>query len=122
MIVLATDAPLNARQLRRLGKRASVGLARTGGLHDHGSGDFVVAFSTASHVEHNPQSLVTSRVILADEERAMSWLFPAVVDCVEEAVLNSLWRAETVVGRDGNVRCALPLERVAGLLEARSVG
>lgn len=121
MIVLVTDAPLTSRQLRRLCVRAAVGLARTGGLHDHGSGDFVVAFSTACRVEHEPQSLLTSRVALADEGRAMRGLSPAVVESVEEAVLNSLWRAETVVGRDGNSRSALPLERVADLLERHNV-
>ncbi len=122
MIVLATDAPLSSRQLHRLCKRAPVGLARTGALHDHGSGDFVVAFSTACHTGQDPPALLARRVALVDEERAMFWLFPAVVECVEEAVLNPLWRAETVVGRDGNTRLALPLERVADVVRARRVG
>jgi D-aminopeptidase len=116
MIVLATDAPLDARQLRRLCVRAGVGLARTGSHHGHGSGDFVIAFSTASRIEHAPASLTAARTVLADERKAMTWLFPAVAECVEEAILNSLFRAETVVGRDGNVRYALPVETVLGMV------
>ncbi len=116
MIVLATDAQLTARQLRRLCVRAAAGLARTGSAYSHGSGDFVIAFSTAQRIEHEPASLTTTQTVLADEAKAMRWLFPAVVESVEEAVLNSLWRAETVVGRDGHTRYALPLEQVALLM------
>jgi len=112
MIVLATDAPLDARQLRRLCVRAAVGLARTGSHHMHGSGDFVIAFSTAYRIEHTPASLTALRPVLADEPTVMGGLFPAVAECVEEAILNSLFRAETVIGRDGNTRYALPLEEV----------
>jgi D-aminopeptidase len=116
MIVLATDAPLDARQLQRLCVRAGVGLARTGSHHAHGSGDFVIGFSTAYRIEHSPPALTTTRTVLADEGMAMTWLFPAVADCVEEAILNSLFRAETVVGRDEHVRHALPVEAVRALL------
>ena len=116
MIVLATDAPLSSRQLHRLCVRAAAGLVRTGSHLGHGSGDFVIAFSTASRVEHAPASLTRTQTVLADEPRAMSWLFPAVVESVEEAVLNSLTRAETVVGRDGNTRHALPIAEVAMLV------
>jgi len=120
IVVLATDAPLTARQLRRLCVRAGVGLARTGGLHDHGSGDFVIAFSTAWRVEHEPTLLTELQAVVADEERAMRWLFPAVVESVEEAVLNSLFCAETVTGRDGHTRYGLPVEEAAALLRKRS--
>jgi len=116
MVVLATDAPLDARQLRRLCVRAAVGLVRTGSHHGHGSGDFVIAFSTATRIEHAPVSITTTQTVLADEPKAMAWLFPAVVECVEEAVLNSLTRAETVVGRDGNTRHGLPLGVVAEMV------
>jgi len=115
MVILATDAPLSERQLRRLCVRAAAGLARTGSHYDHGSGDFVVAFSTAWRLEHDPASLTTIQTVLADEGRAMNWLFPAVVESVEEAVLNSLFRAETMAGRDGHVRHALPVEEVVSL-------
>jgi len=116
MVILATDAPLSERQLRRLCVRAGAGLARTGSHYGHGSGDFVVAFSTTWRVEHDPQSLTTTQTVLADEGRAMDWLFPAAVESVEEAVLNSLFRAETMVGRDGHARYALPVDKVVALV------
>ncbi len=122
MIVLATDAPLSGRQLRRLCVRAAAGLARTGSLYGHGSGDFVIAFSTAHRIAHEPPSLVVTQTVLADEGLAMSWLFPAVVESVEEAILNSLFRAETVVGRDSHVRYALPVEEVAALVRVWQAG
>ena len=116
MIVLATDAPLTARQLRRLCVRAAAGLARTGSIYGHGSGDFVIAFSTAWRIEHRPASLTTNQVVLADEGQAMAWLFPAVVESVEEAVLNSLFCAETLTGRDDHTRHALPVDEVVDLV------
>jgi D-aminopeptidase len=116
MVILATDAPLSERQLRRLCVRAAAGLARTGSHYGHGSGDFVIAFSTAWRVEHEPASLTTTQTVLADEAQAMGWLFPAVVESVEEAILNSLFRAETVAGRDSHVRHALPVEEVVTLV------
>jgi D-aminopeptidase len=116
MVVLATDAPMTARQIERLCIRASVGLARTGAVHGHGSGDFVIGFSTAEPARQDPRRLAAQRVSLIDEAQAMRWFFPAVVESVEEAVLNALWRAETVVGRDGNTRRALPLEEVDAVL------
>jgi len=116
MIVLATDAPLDSRQLRRLCVRAAAGLARTGSHYSHGSGDFVIAFSTARRVEHEPPSLTATQVVLADEQKVMGWLFPAVVESVEEAILNSLFQAETMVGRDGHMAYGLPVEQVAELV------
>jgi D-aminopeptidase len=110
MIVLATDAPLTERQLRRLCVRAAAGLARTGSHYGHGSGDFVVAFSTGWQIDHAPAAPTTTQMVVADEGKVMYWLFPAVVECVEEAVLNSLFCAETMTGRDGHVRHALPVD------------
>jgi len=121
MIVLACDAPLSERQLRRLCVRVAAGLARTGSNYGHGSGDFVIAFSTGWRVAHRPEALTTQQTVLADEGQAMYWLFPAVVEAVEEAVLNSLFQAETVTGRDGHTRHALPLEEVAALLKRSEV-
>lgn len=122
MMVLATDAPLDGRQLLRLCVRAGAGLARTGSTFGHGSGDFVVAFSTAYRVAAQPSVPVEDRLVLADEELVMSALFGAVAECVEEAILNSLCRAETVVGRDGNVRYALPIEAVQRISDSRARG
>jgi D-aminopeptidase len=116
MIVLATDAPLSERQLGRLCVRAAAGLARTGSFYGHSSGDFVIAFTTAYHIERKPDHLTTSEVVLAREGAVMNWLFRAVVESVEEAVLNSLFRADTITGRDGNIRYGLPIDDVAALL------
>jgi D-aminopeptidase len=113
MIVLATDAPLTSRQLGRLCVRAAAGLARTGSVYGHGSGDFVIAFSTVHRLDHEPASLTAVQTVVVDEARAMQGLFPAVAESVEEAIFNSLFRAETVVGRDGHTRFALPVEEVA---------
>lgn len=119
MIVLATDAPLTSRQLRRLCVRAAAGLARTGSVYDHGSGDFVIAFSTAQRVAHEPAALTATETVLADEQRAIGWLFRAVAASVEEAALNSLCQAETTVGRDGHTAYGLPVEEVAALMRRR---
>lgn len=116
MMVLATDAPLTSRQLRRLCARAAAGLARTGSVYAHGSGDFVITFSTAEPSAHEPASLTAARTVLADEARAMRWLFPAVVEAVEEAIVNSLFRAETTVGRDGHTAYGLPIADAAALV------
>ena len=96
--------------------RAGAGLARTGSHYGHGSGDFVIAFSTSVRVDHQPAALTARQMVVADEAKAMYWLFPAVVESVEEAVLNSLFRAETVVGRDGHTRHALPLDEVVRVM------
>lgn len=119
MIVLATNAPLDARQLHRLCGRAAAGLARVGSVYGHGSGDFVIAFSTAWRLSRHAALPSTARTTLADEEQVLGALFPGVAACVEEAVLNSLCCATTVTGRDGNTAHALPLDAVAALLGSR---
>lgn len=112
MVVLATNAPLDSRQLHRLCVRAGAGLARTGSHIGHGSGDFVIAFSTARRIHHWPQTLTETTPVLADEGRTMAALFPAIIEAVEEAVLNSLCAATTTVGRDGHVRHKLPIHTI----------
>ncbi|MEZ4835148.1 MAG: P1 family peptidase [Caldilineaceae bacterium] len=114
MIVLATDAPLGSRQLGRLCARVAAGLARTGSTIGHGSGDFVIAFSTATCIAHDPQTITRPETVLADEGRVLSYLFDAVVEAVEEAVLNSLCMAETMTGRDGHVRWGIERLTSAG--------
>jgi len=111
MIVLATDAPLAPRNLERIAKRAILGLARTGSFMSNGTGDFVIAFSTQNRTEGAEVQTVEQ---LANS--AMSPLFLATVEAVEEAVYNALTAATTVRGRDGHVREALPLDRVETLL------
>jgi D-aminopeptidase len=112
MIVLATDAPLSERQLGRLCKRAAAGLARLGSVYGHGSGDFVIAFSTAERIADPAPAMTARTLAVIDEGAAMRELFPAVADSVEEAVLNALCMAETMTGRDRHVRYALPLAEV----------
>lgn len=114
MIVLATDAPLEARGLGRLARRAALGLARTGHTGHGGSGDFVIAFSTAHPIADRPERLEARAAI--NEQPILDWLALAVVECVEEAVYNSLLMARTVVGRNGHVRYGLPGEAVARLV------
>jgi D-aminopeptidase len=114
MIVLATDAPLSSRNLERLAKRAVLGLARTGSFLSNGSGDFVIAFSTRNLVPHEPKE----RTLAAEEltNDAMSPLFLAAVEAVEEAVYNSLLKATTVTGHQGHTGEAISVERVRELL------
>ncbi|MBN1476521.1 P1 family peptidase [Candidatus Sumerlaeota bacterium] len=110
MMILATDAPLSSRQLGRLARRAVLGLARTGSILAHGSGDYAIAFSTdRAGVEG-----AGAGDCLPDSE--MNPLFLAVVEAVEESVYDSLFASETVVGRDGNRLEQIPVERVVKIL------
>jgi D-aminopeptidase len=117
MIVLATDAPLSSRNLERLAQRAILGLARTGSFLSNGSGDFVIAFSTRNPVPFEPQAL--TRTIEEVHNDAMSPLFLATVEAVEEAVYNSLLQATDVTGFQGHKGEALPIERLRNLMKPR---
>jgi len=112
MIILATDAPLDSRQLTRLARRGALGLARTGASASNGSGDFVLAFSTANRVPHQANYPLRATTLLRDDSGTTDDLFRAAVESVEEAVLNALFTAQTVEGRDGHVAPALPVEKV----------
>jgi D-aminopeptidase len=114
MIVVATDGPLDARQLGRLAARAVHGMARTGASGSHGSGDFVVAFSTTRRWRAGTQA--TPQVPVPDDAN-LSPLFAAVIEATEEAILNSLLRATTVRGRAGHTAEALPTDRLRELLQ-----
>ncbi|GAB4241747.1 MAG: P1 family peptidase [Acidobacteriota bacterium] len=115
IIVVATDAPLSSRQLRRLASRAPLGLARVGSYISHGSGDYVLAFSAHPEVRRRAGTEHPAAYPqLADDD--LSPLFLAVVEGVEEAVLNSLFAAETTEGWQGRRVEALPRERVVELL------
>ncbi len=118
VVVLATDAPMDARQLGRLARRAVLGLARVGSVAAHQSGDFALAFSTAGRVPHDAPGPVLAGQRLAEDRRWLDPLFLAAVESTEEAVLNALWTAEDMVGRDGHRRDALPLDDVAEILRA----
>jgi D-aminopeptidase len=117
IIILATDAPLDARQLNRLAKRAALGLARTGSTARHGSGDFILAFSTANVIPHYPERPTYPLIHLADTH--MNPLITATVEATEEAILNALTMATTSVGRDGHRVEAISLTRLRDLLELR---
>ncbi|MDD3599800.1 MAG: P1 family peptidase, partial [Firmicutes bacterium] len=113
MVVVASDAPLDHRQLRRLAARASLGLARTGFYGSNGSGDFFLAFSTALRIPHEGEAMLNADVVAND---SMSALFLAVVEATEEAVLNSMLKATTVVGRDGHVVEAIDIAELSALM------
>jgi D-aminopeptidase len=113
MIVLATDAPLDARNLDRIARRALSGLARTGASMTNGSGDYVIAFSTAAGVRRRAGTAPASTADLPND--ALSPLFQAAAEATEEAILNSLFRATTVRSR-GNTVEALPLDRTLEIL------
>jgi D-aminopeptidase len=117
IIVIATDAPLDARQLTRLAKRAALGLARTGSTARHGSGDFLLAFSTANVIPHYPSEPTYNLTILADTH--LNPLISATVEATEEAILNALTMATTVVGRDGHRAEAIDLNRLKMLASPR---
>jgi D-aminopeptidase len=121
MIVVATDAPLSDRNLKRLAARAIMGLARTGSSASNGSGDFVIAFSTAASVRRSPANLVrtdSTRHVLSVSDLAnddMSALFEGVVEATEEAIYNSLFMATSVTNKGRTVE-AIPLDRVREIL------
>ncbi len=105
IMVVATDAPLDARQLRRLALRAGTDLARTGSVFGHGSGDIALAFSTAYTVPHLAD--VPMPAVPMVHESRLDPLFRAAADSVEQAIVHALWHAEPVTGRDGHHRAAL---------------
>jgi D-aminopeptidase len=113
MIVVATDAPLSDRNLRRAAARAIIGLGRTGSVADNGSGDYVVAFST--HRDVRRRNGESRRSVVELDNDAMSEIFQAVVEATEEAIYNSLFMATTVTSRRGTVQ-ALPVEEVLDIL------
>lgn len=116
MIVVATDAPVDARNLERLALRAFMGLARTGGIASNGSGDYVIAFSTDStiRIPFNGPPLQSQKILSND---AMSPLFMAAIEATEEAILNSLLAAATMKGKGGRTIEALPLDKLKEILK-----
>lgn len=115
MIVIATDAPVGSRNLERMAKRAPLGIARTGGYMSNGSGDFVVAFSTAGCIDVDKPVARVERLA----NRHTSALFLATVEATEEAIYNALVAAETMTGFRGRVVESLPLDAVRDLVVAR---
>lgn len=111
MIVVATDAPLDARNLERLAKRAFMGLAKTGGIASNGSGDYIIAFSTDStlRIPYDAPKILKQNVLSNDE---ITPLFLAAIEATEEAIINSLFAAETMTGKNKRTVEALPVKQV----------
>jgi D-aminopeptidase len=120
MIVVATDAPMDARNLKRLAARAWLGVARTGSSASNGSGDYAIAFSTAPQVRIRTADKALTRSIAVLTNDAMSPLFEAVIEATEEAVYNSMFRAKTVTGHGHTVE-ALPIDKTTEILRRYGV-
>ena len=117
MIVVMTDAPLSARNLERLAKRAMMGLAKTGGIASNGSGDYVIAASTAeiNLIPHRQKSLTKEIVEL--KNNAVTPLFLAAIEATEEAIINSLFAAKTMVGRNNHEIKSIPIDAIIKLMK-----
>jgi D-aminopeptidase len=119
MIVVATDAPLSDRNLNRLASRALLGLARTGGIGGNGSGDYVIAFSTAESVRRTRDAKTLTTTEMGNTED-LSALYEGVIEATEEAIYNSLFKATTTSSRSATVE-ALPLDQVRAILEKHGI-
>ena len=117
MMVVATNAPLDARNLERLAMRAFMGLAKTGGIASNGSGDYVIAFSadTAVRIPHQSTGSLQKTALMPND--AVSPLFMAAIEATEEAILNSLFMAQTVKGKEDRTVEALPMDKVLNILK-----
>lgn len=117
MIVVITDAPLGSRNLERLAKRAIMGLAKTGGIASNGSGDYVIAVSNAKDnlIHYSSDSLFNKTRVLRNESTTP--LFLAVIEATEEAILNSLFAAETMTGSEGHKILSIPIDEVIEIMK-----
>ena len=116
IIVLATDAPCSTRILNRLAMRVQNGLARTGSHTGNTSGDFVIAFSTTRRKKHYADALTYSAEQIIEQGDIINYMFWSVVEATEEAVLNSIFKADTMVGRDDRVAPGLPIDETVKLM------
>jgi D-aminopeptidase len=117
IIVVATDAPLDHRNLLRIAKRAILGMGRTGGIESNGSGDYVIAFSTAEslRIPYAVNGEIINNSVLQND--AMSPLFMATIEATEEAIINSLFAAKSMAGRHNHKVESLPLDKVIPVLK-----
>ncbi|WP_394341999.1 DmpA family aminopeptidase [Spirosoma pollinicola] len=115
MMIILTDAPLDARNLKRLAKRAFMGLAQTGGIASNGSGDYVIAVSTAYTIPHETASSFDEQKVLRNDN--VSPLFMAAIEATEEAIINSLFAAQTLSGDQNHRVEQLPVDKVVELLK-----
>ncbi len=117
MIIVATDAPLSARNLKRLAKRSYIAFGKVGGFSSNGSGDYTIAFSTAPEIRVPYSSKEIEREIKEVSNDYMSPLFLATVEATEEAIYNSLFMAETMVGQKGRKMEALPIKKTLEVMD-----
>ncbi|MBU1338135.1 MAG: P1 family peptidase [Acidobacteria bacterium] len=119
MVIVATDAPLDSRNLERLAKRALLGIARGGGYYSNSSGDYAIAFSTApkNRIPHRSKQRIFSGEFLANQ--AVSPLFMAAAEATEEAILNSMFQSPSMTGRNGNRAPSIPLDKIKSMMEER---
>jgi D-aminopeptidase len=117
MVIVATDAPISHRQLTRVLKRATLGLTRTGWAPTHGSGDYFIGFSTSYRKREWSIGIKAARKTIAKDEKSLNPIFKATADATEEAILNSIFKADTMKGRDGHVYEGLPIQRVLQILK-----
>jgi len=117
IVVIATDAPCSSRILTRLAMRAQNGLARTGSHTGNTSGDFVIAFSTTRRKKHFADALTYSAEQIIEQGDLINYMFWSVVEATEEAILNSLFKSDTMVGRDDRVVPGLPIEETVELMQ-----
>jgi len=120
MIVVATDAPLDSHNLKRLASRALLGIVRTGGFYSNGSGDYAIAFSTAKEVRIPSRSSSPTQPVVLLRNEQMSPLFLAAAEASEEAILNSLFKAQGMEGKDGHAAEALPLDKIKEITKERN--
>jgi L-aminopeptidase/D-esterase-like protein len=112
--VVATDAPMMPHQLKRIARRASYGIARSGGIASNESGDLFLSFSTANRAAVETHKGLVSATYVGEE--AMSRFYEATIEAVDEAIMNSIFANETMVGRDGNTCPGLPIRSVQEIL------
>ena len=117
MIVIATDAPVSPRNLKRMAKRVSHAMGRVGGTGSNGSGDYVIAFST--YEKNRVKYFTRERVKAIDDlhNNSMSPLFTAVIEATEEAILNSMFMADTMTGNNNRTLNAIPIEETLNILK-----
>jgi len=113
---LTNEAPLSDRNLSRLAQRALFGLARTGASFVNGSGDYAIAFSVANEVRRTPERRRALSCIADLPNHWVSPLFQAAIEATEEAILNSLFKARTIIGHNGVVGEAIPLDRIMDMM------
>ncbi|MFX1512207.1 MAG: P1 family peptidase [Promethearchaeota archaeon] len=117
MTIIATDAYLTSRQLKRLTKRAVIGFGRVGSIIGAKSGDFIIAFSTTSQVSSNGENIPIDRPLIAESSKVMNLLFRAVIEATEESILNALFMATSMTGFQGHFVEKIPVNEIQGYLQ-----